>query len=238
MSAIVWLASYPKSGNTWLGRCWRITGAATDSPSTSTSSMKATSPAAVHFSTCFSVESSDRPPLNSSASARPSFATQREPPRDAAAQDSPMPTPSPTQARRGCRGRHARRALHRPQSARRGGVVRTPTCRSPIDVAIERMAQPEATLANKTSCFGYPGTPEAAHVSEHVISWIEQTDVPVHLMRYEEMLPIRWSLWCSGAASIGWEHDAARLERAVRLSISKRSGAGARTTNFQRKAAR
>jgi hypothetical protein len=67
------------------------------------------------------------------------------------------------------------------------------------------------------------------------MSWIGQTDVPVHLMRYEEMLTNPLEAFGAAVRFIGWDYDAARLERAMRDSSFEAMQAQERERGFREK---
>jgi hypothetical protein len=56
--------------------------------------------------------------------------------------------------------------------------------RNTIDDAIEFMGNPDALPAVEN----YPLRPKLLRWSHHVASWLEQKDIPVHLVRYEDLV--------------------------------------------------
>jgi hypothetical protein len=54
--------------------------------------------------------------------------------------------------------------------------------------------------------------------SRHVQSWLEQTVMPLHVVRYEDMIAAPLETFGAVVRFIGWDVDTARLENAVRFS--------------------
>ena len=86
----------------------------------------------------------------------------------------------------------------------------------PIDEAIEFMAAPRAAFDNNR---------RATHVGQrllawhlHVASWLEQRDIPVHLVRYEDMLSDTRGVLLRAAEFSGIEAIEEAIDRAVRFS--------------------
>jgi aryl sulfotransferase len=85
-----------------------------------------------------------------------------------------------------------------------------------VDAAIELMNAPDGAL-----CGGRKGLPPQLRQkltgwSGHVASWLDQTDTPVHLVRYEDMRAEPVVAFAAALAFAGRTATAEEVERAVR----------------------
>jgi aryl sulfotransferase len=87
-----------------------------------------------------------------------------------------------------------------------------------IDEAIARMGNTEMALAG-----GYDRLyPQLRHKlltwSQHVVSWLDQKDTRIHLMRYEDMCGEPAREFARAARFLGLETDPERIDRAIAFS--------------------
>ena len=87
---------------------------------------------------------------------------------------------------------------------------------TPIDEAIEFMAAPRAAFGSDGRATQFRQRLLAWH--RHVASWLEQRDIPVHLVRYEDMLSDTEAVLRRAAEFSGVQATEEAVERAVRFS--------------------
>jgi hypothetical protein len=87
-----------------------------------------------------------------------------------------------------------------------------------LDQAIEFMGSPEATFCGTRS--GQPNQLRQRLLdwSGHVASWLDQADIPTHLIRYEDLLADTARELAGALAFAGREATAAEIDRAVAFS--------------------
>ncbi|HXD45178.1 MAG TPA: sulfotransferase domain-containing protein [Pseudolabrys sp.] len=105
--------------------------------------------------------------------------------------------------------------------------------RSTIDEAIASMANPNAAY-----CFAqgreYPQVRQLLSTwSRHVASWLDQRDIPVHLIRYEDLLASPAEVFAAAMAFCGHEAPAEAIGRAVRFSHFDRLQSQEREKGFR-----
>jgi hypothetical protein len=86
----------------------------------------------------------------------------------------------------------------------------------PIDEVIAFMAMPRAAFPNSRRTIHLRQRLLAWHL--HVASWLDQDDIPVHLVRYEDMLSDTPAVLRSVAAFAGIDVPDEAIDRAVRFS--------------------
>lgn len=87
-----------------------------------------------------------------------------------------------------------------------------------IDDAIERMENPEDALSSVPTTQSHQLRQYLRTWSQHVESWTTQRDMPLQIVRYEDMLTQPMETFGAIIRFIGWQYDAARLEKAIRFS--------------------
>ena len=87
---------------------------------------------------------------------------------------------------------------------------------TPVDEAIQFMAAPRATFGSDGRATQLRQRLLAWHL--HVASWLEQSDIPVQLVRYEDMLSDAEAVLRRAAAFTGLDASGDGLARAVRFS--------------------
>ncbi len=219
MSDIIWLASYPKSGNTWL----RVFLANYQSKHERPVDLNALGVGQIAsnrslFDEALGIESSDltadeieraRPSVYRRVAAEASETVLLKT-HDAYTITSAGEPWVPSDATRG--------AIYIVRNPLDVAVSFAHHIRKPIGAAIERMAEPDAALAKETEHLNTQVRQKLLTWSGHVISWLEQKEFPVHLIRYEDMLASPVESFGAAVRFIGWEYDTARIEQAVRFS--------------------
>jgi len=219
MSRIVWLASYPKSGNTWL-RVF-LTNFQRDSG-------RPVDINALEFGT----EASDRNLLDSALGVESADMTEDE-------IEEQRPAASRCLAARSARTLYLK--THDafrltcvgepliPADVTRGAIYIT---RNPLDVAasfahhldksveetIERLARETMTLEGSGTRLVVKLRQRLLSWSTHVLSWLDQGIIPVHLMRYEDMSLRPVETFTEAVRFLGWPDDVDRVRRAVTFS--------------------
>jgi len=87
--------------------------------------------------------------------------------------------------------------------------------RCPIDVAIDRMGDPDFCFAVAPDRLDRQFRQRLLGWSGFVRSWLDQRDIPVHLVRYEDLLTDTAAVARAALAFAGIEPDPVRLDQAV-----------------------
>jgi len=219
VSGIVWLASYPKSGNTWL----RIFLANYLSGQSSPVDINAldTSPLSDRrdlFDEALGVESSDL------------SAEEIDSLRAVAFQRLAAQSPSTLFFKvHDAWTLNARGEPLLPAGALSSAIY---VARNPLDLAISaaahagssvedairRMEREDGGAFSDPRHLGVQMRQRYLSWSSHVVSWLDQESIPVHLMRYEDMLEKPTETFRSAVTFLGLPDDEERLALAIRFS--------------------
>lgn len=104
-----------------------------------------------------------------------------------------------------------------------------------VDAAIERMGMDEAALAKPGPRLHPQVNQRLSTWSRHVSSWIDQTRFPVHLMRYEDMLRQPVESFSAAIRLLGLPCDEQRVRTAVEFSTFARLRDQERARGFTEK---
>jgi aryl sulfotransferase len=234
VAGIWWLASYPKSGNTWLrvALASLLSGRPADINAMPFVSVIANSRA--RFDTALGIESADLT-VEQETNLRPRayeiWAADAAQPLYCKTHDAYRPTPAgeplfPTAVTLGA-----------------VGVVRDPRAvavslanhrATPIDDAILRMDDPEAGYTLRGSQLSPQLFQRSGRWRDHIDSWLG-APFPVHLVRYEDMHGDPHATFAAIAAFLGLPSDRERIAAAVEASSFARLQAQERATGFVEK---
>ena len=212
--SLVWVASYPKSGNTWM----RVLLTNYRRPGDGPASINALLPGASWFNRH---EFEECIGLQSSALTLDEMLRYRSLYAEVLAVESPHPTF--VKAHDACL-RTDRGELLFPASATAGAIyiVRNPLdvavsfahhVQEPIDSVIGWMSDPFRTSSMSGS---FPVLPQPLSTwSGHVSSWLDQESFPVHRVRYEDLLADPVAEFGAVVRFAGLDHDPEGVVRAV-----------------------
>jgi len=226
-----WLASYPKSGNTWL-RAWLwtlISGPHTDINRLSLLGGFAGSRS--QFDTALGIESvalSRDQEANLRPRAFEVIAAEAQRPLYCKAHDAYHLTPAgeplfPASATRG--------AVYVVRDPRAVAVSMAHYMVQPIDEAIAHMDNPEALSGGSTRRLSNHLRQRLLRWSDHVESWLG-APFPVHLLRYEDMQADPNAALGAVAAFLGLSCDQAAIAAAVEAATFSRLQAQERESGF------
>jgi aryl sulfotransferase len=235
MSAgIWWLASYPKSGNTWL-RAWLstlVSGQPADLATLSRPGVHAASRS--HFDRTLGIDSVALSP-DQECNLRPSafeiLAAETTSPLFIKAHDAYYLTPAgkPLFPRAASLG-----AVYVVRDPRAVAVSLAHHLADPFDAAIAFMDDGDAAFARSTSRLSDHLCQRVLRWSEHVESWLG-APFPVHLVRYEDMQADPLTGLSAIAAFLGLRSDAATIAAAVEAASFARLQAQERQFGFVEK---
>jgi hypothetical protein len=231
---IIWLASYPKSGNTWL-RIF-LTNYLRDGDQPADLNDLDGGPIAsarLVFDEFVGVEASDLTPEEIERY-RPGVYNQM-------AQNSQAPIFLKV---------HDAYTLNQdglpifPKEATRGVIY---LIRNPLDVAISfahhigqpvsemipRMCREDFAFASRSSSLNEQLGQKLLSWSGHVLSWVDEPGLNVHVVRYEDMLSDNRATFTAILRFIGLEVDEARLDKAMRFSSFDRLQATEEAQGFR-----
>lgn len=219
MSGIIWLASYPKSGNTWF-RIF-LTNLLRDSDEPASINDLESSPIASArgiFDENTGIEASDltadeidrlRPELYCHLAA-----TAEEPLymkiHDAYTEVAPGQPLVPASA--------TSRAIYIIRNPLDVAVSNRHHNGSDYDTAIARMADETATISHKANRLHDQLRQKLLSWSSHVLSWVDTAPFPVCLLRYEDMLSAPLETFAKAVRFIGLEHHEEQIAKAIRFS--------------------
>ena len=87
-----------------------------------------------------------------------------------------------------------------------------------VDDVIDRMGQETSTLAEHHGRLDFQLRQRLLSWSQHVSSWLDQTAIQLHVMRYEDMYCQPIEAFTGAVRFLGLEHDPDRVRRAVAFS--------------------
>ena len=233
---IVCLASYPKSGNTWVRAMLTAYLRADDAPASINALIaRPITSDRDAFDEALGLESSDMTPDE----------VLRYRPRFHAVLAEELPSPAFVKVHDAYLRLPCGAALF-PESATSGVVY---LVRNPLDVAISyahHRSQPiddtvrwmnDSAAAESDSAAGiFHRLPEPLTTwSGHVASWLDQDEVPLHVARYEDLLADPHAAFGRIVRFAGLEWDAARLARAIDRSAFPRLRAQETESGFREK---
>ena len=231
--AIWWLASYPKSGNTWLRA---VLVSLTSQGSLDINDMAALGPMAslrAAFDDTLGVDSADLP-FEQQADLRPrvyeTWAAEAERPLYCKVHDAYHLTPSgepliPPAATRG--------AIYVARDPRAVAVSYSHHSGRALDATIARMGS-DATVDGSPRGLSWSLRQRLLRWSDHVASWLA-APFPVHLVRYEDMLADPHETFAGIAAFLGLARDRATIAAAVEATAFSRLQAQERSAGFAEK---
>lgn len=86
------------------------------------------------------------------------------------------------------------------------------------DATIDRMAAQDMALARSTKALGAQVRQKLLSWSQHVLSWVDAPGLNVHTLRYEDMQAAPVETFALAARFLGLPADAPRITKAVRFS--------------------
>ena len=234
MSSIWWLASYPKSGNTWLRILLGslVSGRAADINALPFLGWMAS--ARVAFDAALGISSDDLS-LEQQADLRPRayeiWAADADVPLYCKAHDAYHLTPSgeplfPAAVTGG--------AIYVVRDPRAVAVSFASLKAEPIDRSIARMDDPNYMLSGSVGRLRPLMRERLLRWSEHVESWLA-APFPVHLLRYEDMHADPHAAFAAAAAFLGLPHGPEQVAAAVAASTFSRLQAQEREAGFVEK---
>lgn len=87
-----------------------------------------------------------------------------------------------------------------------------------IDTAITMMAQPEHALSQRRNGLSTQVRQDMGTWSAHVLSWVDAPDLPCHVLRYEDMQADPLDAFGAAARFLGLPDDPERLAKAIGFS--------------------
>ncbi len=236
MNPIIWLASYPKVGNTWL-RVFLENFKRDDGRPADINALEVGYNASSRalFDDALGVESSDlsaneidryRPAVYRQAAAKPAETLILKAHDAYTLNDMGEPL-FPTDVTRG--------AIYLVRNPLDVAVSFAHHLGKSMDATIALMAQPDFAPDGETNRVKRKVRHKLLTWSEHALSWLEQNEIRVHVMRYEDMLNCPLETFGAAVRFIGWEYEEARVERAVRLSAFENVQAQERARGFKEK---
>ncbi len=219
MNKIIWIASYPKSGNTWfrlfltnLLRDAEEPADINDTESTPIASARGIADEEI------GVETSDLTPAEI-ARLRPKVyeqvASEAEEPLFMKVHDAwtLLDDGTPLLSARATRG-----AIYIIRNPMDVAISAADFNGSEIYAFIARLADNKATLASQPKRLADQLGQILLSWSEHVLSWVDRSGVPIHVMRYEDMGAEPLAAFTAAVRFAGLEHDEEQIARAIRFS--------------------
>lgn len=91
-----------------------------------------------------------------------------------------------------------------------------------VDKAVTRMCDPDHRMSPSDRKLGHQLTQTMGTWSDHVRSWVDESGLPVHVVRYEDLRSDTVGTFAGMLAAIGFDVDLARVEQAVEFSAFDR----------------
>ena len=88
----------------------------------------------------------------------------------------------------------------------------------PLDYAIDQMALQTMTLARSGDRLSYQLQQRLLSWSRHVLSWLDQSAIRLHVMRYEDMCRQPVEAFSGAVRFLGLDDDLERVRRAINFS--------------------
>ena len=234
MTGIVWLASYPKAGNTWFRVLLAHLRRDRPRPDTLDSLGAVIASARSWIDTAAGLEASDLTAdeidaLRPAVYARAAAASRAPEPRLHKIHDA-FTTPAdgrpviPVDATRG--------AIYFVRNPLDVAVSLAHHSASDVDTAIARMANDGHALCRRTDRLQNQVRQHLSSWSSHARGWIDNGQVPVHVVRYEDMIEAPAATAAAALRFAGVERTSAEIERAVEASRFERLQALERAEGF------
>ncbi|WP_066823879.1 sulfotransferase domain-containing protein [Sphingomonas mali] len=227
MIPTIWLASYPKSGNTWFRILVANLWSNSDSP-VDINLIESTDPIAsarnpfdqqtLIDSSLMTNDEIDRlrPAIYAYAASGETLADPDDPcfpVRFVKAHDAYTLTDSGEPIMAGARGAAGAILFVRDPRDVASSFAHHMHCS--IDTAISRMADPDFCFASSSDRLDRQFRQRLLGWSGFASSWLDQHDIPVHLIRYEDMLADTAAILLAALRFAGTEADQTRLDRAI-----------------------
>lgn len=89
---------------------------------------------------------------------------------------------------------------------------------SSIDSAIAHMGNPDCVLAKVKKGLAFQLEQRVLTWSQHVLSWVNAKEIPVHVLRYEDMHADGMAMFSQAAAFLRLPHEVERVEKALSMT--------------------
>jgi aryl sulfotransferase len=219
MSRIVWIASYPKSGNTWLRAFlanFEHNGATpVDINHLNTGGISSSRNDADN---ALGIECSDLTPdeIDCLQPAIYRKRAERAPgtlylkTHSAYTYDSDAVPQFPSDV--------TSRALYLVRNPLDVAISFTHHAKKTLDESIDLMSREDLTVADQDDRLNFQLRQHLFSWSRHVLSWLDQRALPLHVMRYEDMCQQPVDEFSRAIRFLGLDHDHERVQRAVAFS--------------------
>jgi aryl sulfotransferase len=230
--SIVWLASYPKSGNTWLRAVLANYLREKEGPADINNLGSPIASRRHEFDEITGVEASDLT-AGEIERLRPAvyryLAVHSGDPLFQKIHDAYLPALIPTDATRG--------AIYVIRNPLDIAVSYSHHAGVPFDRAISWMGDPAYTLAGGRRSLANQLRQRVLTWSAHVLSWVDQSAFPVHVLRYEDMILRDCETFAAALQFAGLRCEPARLRCAIENSSFDKLQQQEKTGGFQERPA-
>ena len=229
-----WLASYPKSGNTWLRAVIATLISERPVDINAMTFIGGSASARSAFDDALGIDSADLSPeqvMNLRPRAFEVWSAEAKRQLYCKVHDAYQLTPAgePLFARAATRG-----AVYVVRDPRAVAVSLAHHFVQPIDAAITRMENPDAAVADSPQRLSDHLPQRLLRWCDHVESWLA-APVPLHLIRYEDMQRDPHSTFAAVAEFLGLGHDRQAIAAAVETTTFSRLQAQERVAGFVEK---